>query len=369
MKQLTIFDQFNDFRELKKYSKGLVKSKEDIMNLAEAEGKTKIYKVLSFGGGTKSSHLLEEHFKGNIDYDFIVFADTGAEPQFIHDQVAWWKKRQKKVGNTTPFIVTTHNSMKRGLEEMLMRYIFTDYQRFQMPLYFSKTTEEGEIKPAGMMRKQCTADFKIIPVQQAVRNRIKEELNLRKSQPMPKHIGIIMDLGFSYDEINRVHGHVSHQSKYIYLAYPLIEEGYTTLDSIQYLKKHKFPTNRSRCYFFPYNDKKKDIGIDLEQTFRDEPLSFLKACYFDEQLRSVQSLGIKNMNSIPFFHHSRKPLTEVYAAKYMELHEKHQLELERWKNEWSNFLSNKYGSHRMEKMQKEKQTVKKKTSTTSKKLA
>lgn len=347
MKQLTIFDQFNDYTEHKKYTKGRFKSKKEILELAKLEGKTVIYKVLSFGGGVKSAHLLEEHLKGNIDYDFIVFADTGAEPQAIHKQVAWWKKRQKKVGNTTPFIVATHNSMTRGLEEMLMRYIFTDYQRFQMPLYFSKLNEEGEIKPAGMMRKQCTADFKIIPVQQAVRNLIKEELGLRKSQPMPRHIGIVMDLGYGYDELKRVNGHVSHQSKYIYLAYPLIEEGYSTQDSIQYLAQRKLPSKRSRFYFFPYNHTEKEIGVDLEGFFRDEPISFLKACFFDEQLRSVQATGIKNMNSIPFFHRSRKPLVEVYAEQYQVLSVQYETEMKKWTAEWAKYLQKKYGAHRL----------------------
>lgn len=332
----------NGYREHKKYQNGLLKSKQEIRAIAEAEGKKRFYEVLSFGGGTQSAHLLEEHFQGRIHYDYIVFSDTGAEPDFIHDQVAWWQRRQKQLGNTTPFIVTTHNSMKRGLEEMLMRYIFTDYQRFQMPLFFNKVDENGEIKPAGMMPRQCTGDFKIVPVQQAVRNHIKAELGILRAQPMPKDIAIVMDIGFSFDEINRVGGHVSHQSKYIYLAYPLVEEGLTTNDSIHFLEENNFPSKRSRCYFCPFNCDGKGNGMDWDEIITDEPVSFLKAVFFDEQLRSVQATGAKNMLNIPYFHYSRRPLKDVYPDAYERISRTHRTEIDAWTNEWADFMVEKY---------------------------
>ena len=344
--QLKLFND-NDYRQHKKYLNGFLKSKDEITQIAAAEGRTKIYKVLSFGGGTQSSHLLEEHFLGKIDYDYIVFSDTGAEPMFIHEQVAWWQQRQKEVGNTTPFIVTTHNSMKRGLEEMLMRYIHTDYQRFQMPLYFKKVDQEtGELKNGGLMPRQCTGDFKITPAHQAVRNHIKRELGLNPRQKMPKDIAIIMDIGFSYDELNRVSGYMAYKSNYIYLAYPLIESGESTQDSIDFLEQNNFPCRRSRCYFCPFNcsgERARDIGMDWMEIIESEPLSFLKACYFDSELRKVQATGTKNMQSIPYFHFSRNPLIEVYSAHYISLMEQYHKEFNEWLKEWDTFLKVKYG--------------------------
>jgi hypothetical protein len=90
----------------------------------EVKGEREFDRVLSFGGGTQSSHLHEDHFRGNIEkYDYLVMSDVGAEPQFIHEQVRWWMDRQRQNGDTTPFMIARHNSMERGLEEMLMRYI------------------------------------------------------------------------------------------------------------------------------------------------------------------------------------------------------------------------------------------------------
>lgn len=73
--QLELF-QDHDYRQHKKYINGLLKSKEEIIEIAKNEGRTKLYRVLSFGGGTQSAHLLESHFRGEIEYDYIVFSDT-----------------------------------------------------------------------------------------------------------------------------------------------------------------------------------------------------------------------------------------------------------------------------------------------------
>lgn len=341
--QISLFEP--DFKMHKKYQNGILKTKDEIIKIAQEAGKDEIIRVLSFGGGTQSSHLLDMHFNGEIDYDYIIFSDTGAEPEFIHDQVAWWQKKQKEVGNTTPFIITHHNSMENGLEEMLMRYIYTDYQRFQMPLYFNKVTEDGEVVPGGMMPRQCTGDFKIVPVQQAARKMIKESKDLKPTQKMPKNVAIIMDIGFSSDEINRVGGYVSHQSNYIYLAYPLIEMNESTKDSIEYLQRNNYPSRRSRCYFCPFNcsgERARDIGMDWQEIIDTEPTSFLKAVFFDEELRRVQFTGKKNMQSIPYFHYTRQPLKDVYSKEYTAIEKEYPDFLHKWSIEWLDFLNKKY---------------------------
>lgn len=341
--QLELFDEIRDFRGHKKYRDKVFKTKSEIIRELKAQGKDKIYHVLSFGGGTQSSHLLEQHFLGEIHYDYIIFSDTGAEPQFIHDQVEWWKERQKQIGNKTPFIVTHHNSMEKGLEEMLMRYIHTDYQRFQMPVYCSRIDEAtGEIVPAGMMPRQCTVDFKIIPVKQAARKLVMDRLGLEYRQNMPKNIAFITDIGFSYDEIRRINLYRSPQFKYMYMAYPLVEENQTTEDSIKFLTDNGMPTKRSRCYLCPFNCDDQSIGMDWDDIIKNEPLSFLKACYFDEQLRSTQRQGKKIMRSIPFLHYSRTPLAEAYPTDYEQIYKLHREELAIWLVEWRRFIDLKY---------------------------
>ncbi|WP_430510755.1 hypothetical protein [Gottfriedia solisilvae] len=341
MEQLTLFEEIRNFKNHKKYRNNVFKTKAEIEKELQAKGVDKIYYILSFGGGTQSTHLLEQHLKGLIHYDYIIFSDTGAEPQFIHEQVEWWQKRQREYGNTTPFIITHHKSMERGLEEMLMRYINTDYQRFQLPVYCNKIDEEtGEEVKAGIMQRQCTVDFKIIPVKQKARQLVLEELGLKSNQRMPSNVSFIIDIGFSYDEIKRINFCQSPQFKYMYLAYPLVEENLTTEDSINFLIDNQMPCKRSRCYLCPFNCD--STGVDWKEIIHEEPLSFLKACYFDEQLRLVQKTRRKVMQSIPYFHYTRIPLSEVYAEQFKHLNEQFKEELQSWVSIWKKEINRKY---------------------------
>lgn len=329
-----------DFRTHKKYINGVFKTKAEIEELLISEGRSKIYKALSFGGGTQSTHLLEEHFKGNIHYDLIIMSDTGAEPDFIHNQVAWWQQRQKEYGNTTPFIITHHNSMEGGIEEMAMRWILTDYQRFQLPVYCSTVDDDGQVKAAGLMPRQCTVDFKIIPVKQQIRRIIMAEHGLADRQRFPGNVGVMIDIGFSADEIRRINVCQSPQYKYMYLAYPLVEENLSTQDSIDFLIHNEMPSKRSRCYLCPFNCDMK--GMDWQEIIDDEPLSFLKAVWFDDKFREVQAEGWKNMRSIPSLHFSRRPLREVYQNTYNRLYNRLGHDIKIWRLEWEQRINQKY---------------------------
>ena len=344
VEQITMFDVAPDYRLHPKYRKGIFRTRADLAESLRQEGRDRIYHVLSFGGGTQSAHLLEQHLRGEIHYDYIIFSDTGAEPRFIHEQVAWWQARQQALGNTTPFIVTRHGSMEGGLEEMLMRWILTDYQRFQMPVYCATLNQAtGEIKPAGMMPRQCTVDFKIVPVKQAARRAVLAEHVLRHNQKMPDNVGFVIDIGFSYDEIRRINTDQSPQFRYIRLAYPLVEENLTTADSIRFLEQNQFPTRRSRCYLCPFNcDGSRDIGMDWDEIIEAEPLSFLKACWFDAEIRRVQMTGTKIMHSVPYLHYSRRPLMEVYSAECEQLMQQHTKALAAWIDEWEKRIEQKW---------------------------
>lgn len=327
----------------KKYLNGTFKTKAEIEADLRNAGVDKIYYVLSFGGGTQSTHLFEDHLQRKVHYDFVIMSDTGAEPEFIHNQVKWWQQRQKELGNTTPFIITNHNKMKKGLEEMLFRFLYTNYQSLKLPVFCSKVDENGSEKAVGLLRRQCTEDFKIVPVKQTVRQLILKDLGLESNKIIPKNVAVIIDIGFSLDEINRINGYVGPDFKYMYKAYPLVEANLTTNDSIKFLKDNGFPCKRSRCYLCPFNCEKKEIGMDWTEIIDEEPLSFLKACWFDEMIREVQSAGTKVINSIPYLHHSRKPLKDVYENEYEGLILEYDKELKDWINRgiehiYSNYL-------------------------------
>lgn len=337
--QLQLFENHIDFKAHKKYRNGVFKTKAEIKEDLRQQGIDKIYYVLSFGGGTQSAHLLEKHLQGEIHYDYIIFSDTGAEPRFIHEQVRWWQQRKESMENKTPFYITNHNSMPHGLEEMLFRYLLTEYQRFQLPVYCSKI-ENGEVKPAGIMQRQCTIDFKIIPVKQKIRQLLLAKYNLNPRQRLAKNVGVVIDIGFSVDEIKRISTYQSPQFKYMYLAYPLVEGNHTTDESIDFLKQNQYPSYRSRCYLCPFNCDMR--GMNWQEIIEEEPLSFLKACYLDEQLRTIQATGRKNMHSIPWLHYSRTPLIKVFQEQHKSLSLIHKEGLDSWLKEWQEYINNKY---------------------------
>jgi hypothetical protein len=329
-----------DFREHEKYKSGVFKTKSELEDMLRANGITKIYYVLSFGAGTQSTHMFEDHLQGKAYYDLIAMADTGAEPDFIKNQVEWWKARKEKLKNKTPFVITTHNSMTGGLEEMLFRYIHADMKWLKLPIYCSKKQEDGSEQAIGIMPRKCTSDFKIVPVKQAIRQFILKDLGLKPNQNVPKNIGVIMDIGFSSDEIKRINGYVGYDYTYMYMSYPLVEQNLSTQDSIDFLTKNKMPKKRSRCYICPFNCNME--GMDWEEIIKEEPLSFLKACWFDDQLRVVQATGTKALESIPYFHFSRKPLQEVFSMDYWILMSMYEAELNQWVADWKAYVTEKY---------------------------
>lgn len=328
-----------DFKTHKKYQNGVFKTKKEIEKEMYEKGITEIYYVLSFGGGTQSTHLLDEHFKNNIYYDYIIMSDTGAEPEFIHKQVKWWINKQKEYNNKTPFYITHHGKMKKGLEEMLFRWIKTDYQRFQLPVYCAEEVD-GKLKANGLLPRQCTVEYKIIPVKQLVRQLVLKKHNLGTRQRLPKNVGFVIDIGFSADEINRINTYQSPQYKYMYLSYPLVEENLSTQASIDYLKENSMPEKRSRCYLCPFNCDKE--GISWKEIIDLEPLSFLKACWIDDKLREVQKKGMKNLKSIPYLHFSRTPLREAYEDEYSVILREYKKDLYEWLNMWDNYIKKHY---------------------------
>ncbi len=315
MEQLALsFDDIPNYKDLSKYKAGGVfKSKKEVITELQALGRSKIIRVLSFGGaGTQSTHLLEQHIQGKIHYDYIIMSDTGAEPDFIMQQVKWWQHRLAEHNINTPFIITHHGKMPGGIEEMLFRWLKTDYRSLQLPVYTSKLDDDGNEIPAGLLPRQCTVDFKIMPVQRWIRYQILENHGLNIRQAFPKDVGIVIDLGFSFDEIRRVNKYKSLDYKYVYFSYPLIEQGLSTYDSINHLREHNMPLKRSRCYCCPFNCDKK--GIEWREIIEEEYLSFLKACYIDEQLRVVQLDSRKNLRTIPYLHYSRRLSKNIIRA-------------------------------------------------------
>lgn len=117
-------------------------------------------RFLHLGAGVQSSTRAEMIFEGELDrIDAAIFADTGNEPPWVYGQV--WYLAGRLAAVNIPLIVVMKSSGG------LLADAMTPGGRFaSMPL-FTKNPTTGQI---GMLRRQCTAEYKIAPSRSYVRD-------------------------------------------------------------------------------------------------------------------------------------------------------------------------------------------------------
>lgn len=242
-------------------------------------------KILSFGGGVQTITLAVMSALGDFERpDVMIFADTGWEPKKTYEYIEWFKEWMKPYN--IPLIIRSKGNIR---EDALSGARFAS-----MPVF---TIDQNGNK--GMLRRQCTNEYKIQVVQKAIR----EYLGLKKFQRVKNPIEVW--LGISCDEITRMK---ISRIKWIDNRYPLIELGYsretTKKNCIAYLKSKNVPIPpKSACIGCPFHS---DIyWIDLKKNNPDE---FEDACQFDDSIRNSTKQCIKQPI---FLHSSRKPLREV----------------------------------------------------------
>lgn len=341
--QLELF--IHTFRDTQKYQEGIFKSEEELRKEFIENGRTKIFTALSFGGGTQSSILLEQHYKNVVNgkpvtIDAIIFSDLGAEPLFIIEQVRYWMSKLEDAGDTTPFVIAKHEKMVRGgLEEAMLRYILEGSNRNLVPFHTMMVDENGEMHKGKGLNRICTTDMKIAPAQRAARKLAMEKFGYDTSAKIlrtPNDVGIIFQIGYSADELRRVNRYASTSS--IYLSYPLIEQGIDTQDSIDYLNAFGLPNKRSRCYMCPFNCGDVEKGVSWEEIIELEPLSFLKACYLEENTRNLIMNGETNVKALVYLDRRCEPLRTLYKADFEKIILQYSQEFEEWLEEWKVYI-------------------------------
>jgi len=187
------------------------------------------------GAGVQSSTLALMIEKGEVPMvDCAIFSDVGAEPQKVYDWLEYLKKKLSYPVYTVQW---------RNLKEDIIAGANGQYKGFTAP-YFSKNLETGK---KGMLRRQCTADYKIKPVQQ----KIRQLLGYQKGERVAKDTKVEMVMGISYDEMQRMK---INQIKYIENQYPLVEMGIRRHQCIEWLENNNYPRPpRSDCTFCPFH--------------------------------------------------------------------------------------------------------------------
>ena len=240
-------------------------------------------KVISLGMGVQSTAL---YLMSSMGYkvpraDVAVFSDPQAEHPKTYEILDWlleWKEKNN------------------GIEIIINkdRNILKDILKSQNRFGGKWVTIPAFGKNGGMIRRQCTNDYKIQPV----RDSIREVHNLKKHQRM---IRTELWLGISLDEIERMKESRMYNIKYFY---PLVYHSISRNDCAEFFKSNNFPIPvKSSCVFCPYHSNKfwKEIQ-------KENGSAWKQAIAVDKQIRNSSQKGEDDKI---YIHNSCKPLEEI----------------------------------------------------------
>lgn len=234
--------------------------------------------VVSLGLGVQSTTLLLMAEAGLITPrpDLAIFADTQSEPSAVYRHLAWIREH-----TTIPIrVVTAGNLAADALASVSSAW---------MPLYV--LNKDGS---PGMLKRQCTKNYKIVPIRREVRAALAERGIPAKPGAVEQWIGI------SWDEFPQ--RAKDSDRRYIVNRWPLVEERMDRDDCVAWLARSGYgKPARSACWCCPYLS-----DAEWRDMKANRPDEFARACRVDEGLRLR-----RGRYGEAFLHSSRLPLRDV----------------------------------------------------------
>lgn len=232
-------------------------------------------KFLSLGAGVQSTALLLMSCNGDFEKpDFAVFSDTGWEPEHVYAHLNVLKPIAESAG--IPIHIVSAGNLRTDA--------LTKDRFASMPL-FTKNIETGVVS---LLRRQCTAEYKLRPIQRLIR-----DMGAKASDPYETWIGI------STDEAIRMR---PPRVKYQEHRWPLIESNMDRNDCRKYLESVGFTnTPKSSCIGCPFHS---DHYWNWLKT--NYPMEFADAVDFDVKIRSMTRIRDE-----VYLHRSAVPLGEI----------------------------------------------------------
>lgn len=252
--------------------------------------------ILSLGWGIQSFTLAAKMALHEIERaDFLVHADTNHERSATYEFAQRW----------TPWL-GEHGLNVVTVSGKRTEVVVEDWSNSVMIPAFTTDNETGS---RGQVRRQCTHDWKIMPIRRFIRS----ELEGRGIKKAP---GVVASwMGISLDEFQRMR---DSDVKYILNAYPLVDQRITRADCVAWLESRGLEVPpKSSCTFCPYRslaswkELKRAGGAD-----------------WDEAVRVDEAIRNKRPKADLFVHPYRKPLEEAVRIPEDEGAEQLALELE-----------------------------------------
>lgn len=239
--------------------------------------------IISLGAGVQSSTMAMMAAHGEIEPtpECAIFADVGAEPQAVYDWLDWLEKQ-------LPFPV--HRVIKDdGLKINLIDSI--NGQRYAAPPFYTESINGG-----GLLRRQCTREFKVEPITKKVR----ELVGLKPRQRAPKNTILATQwIGISWDEMQRMK---EPREKYLKHRWPLIEMRMTRGHCLEWMRDHGYPEPpRSACTFCPYHSNHE------WRLMKKDSQAWTEAVEIDAMIRN----GVRGTKEKLYVHRSMVPLADA----------------------------------------------------------
>jgi hypothetical protein len=222
-----------------------------------------------------------------------VFADTGWEPKAVYDWLEWLK-------GSLPFPVHTVSAgnIRSDQVNARMRGYAEAGERWASLPYFTLADGAKDAKSErGMVRRQCTNEYKIEPIERFLRTEI---LRLKPRQRAPKEPVITQWRGISADEAQRMK---PSREMWYEVRYPLaMEKNMTRGDCLAWMEKRLYPKPpRSACIGCPFHSDQEWLAMR-----KDRPAEFAEAVEFDAAIRKAGGT-----RGDTFLHSTCKPLGEI----------------------------------------------------------
>jgi hypothetical protein len=238
--------------------------------------------------------------------DAFIFADTGDEPAYVYKQVEYYKKRVESVG--VPFIIVNNGSLHDDLYSGRKRFV-------PVPL-FTRTVKnersgfgmQDKIYQNGKMKRQCTNEYKIVPVHKEIRIMLLE-MNLAREDRLGRiyaNKGVSVDswFGFTIDEVERMK---PSRLKWENRVYPLIEKRMYRTDCESWLRKRGLPIPKSSaCRKCPLISNAR-----MRELREHDPAGWENRLDFDRHLRDGTLNLSATMKGELFLSEKMTPLDEV----------------------------------------------------------
>ncbi len=242
--------------------------------------------VISLGAGVQSSVMALMAANGELPMpNCAIFADTQWEPESVYAHLDWLEAQ-------LPFPVhrVTNGNLRQETLKASQHGKDSKGKYAGVPFFTLRGKERG------MGRRQCTNEYKIVPI----RRKIRELAGLKKGQ---RSRGVVAKtwIGISTDEAMRMKPSRDLWQENIY---PLINAGLSRQDCLRWFEK-KYPLRpltKSSCVGCPFHNDA--MWRDMKLT---DPDSFQDAVDFDHTIRNPHN----DKDIKQFLHAQRKPLDEV----------------------------------------------------------